>query len=164
MDRCSGSCPRQNWRICARLLKCQLENNKSQRTRLRHSMAGDWEWKRCSDFISQKVFIKSVCTSQFPYKSVNLFFILAILKDQLTDLCGNWRMQKDFVKTSCKIRLAERQHSLLSRMQASGFRAREHRSNFTSRLSNEGQNQKVLKTFTWKTAQATARIWPWLSY
>ena len=52
-------------------------------------MAGDWEWKRCSDFISQKVFIKSVCTSQFPYKSVNLFFILAILKDQLTDLCGN---------------------------------------------------------------------------
>ena len=35
--------------------------------------------------ISQKVF----CQSQFPHKFVNLFFILAIIKEKLTDLCGN---------------------------------------------------------------------------
>ena len=39
--------------------------------------------------ISQKVFIKSFCKSQFPHKSVNLFFILVIIKDKLTNLCGN---------------------------------------------------------------------------
>ena len=35
--------------------------------------------------ISQKVFIK-FCKSQFLHKSVNLFFILVIVKDKLTDL------------------------------------------------------------------------------
>ena len=39
--------------------------------------------------ISQKVFITSLCKSQFPHKSVNLFFILVIVKDRLTDLSGN---------------------------------------------------------------------------
>jgi len=39
--------------------------------------------------VSQKVFIKSFCKSQFPHKSVNLLFILVIIKDNLTDLCGN---------------------------------------------------------------------------
>jgi len=37
------------------------------------------------DFISQKVFIKSFCKSQFPQKSVNVSFIIT----KLTDLCGN---------------------------------------------------------------------------
>ena len=40
-------------------------------------------------FISHKVFIKSFCKSQFPHKFVNVFFIIAIVKDELTDLCGN---------------------------------------------------------------------------
>ena len=40
-------------------------------------------------FISHKVLIKSFCKSQFPHKSVNLFFILIIIKDKLTNLCGN---------------------------------------------------------------------------
>ena len=40
-------------------------------------------------FISQKVFIKFFCKSQFRHKSVNLFFILVIIKDTSTDLCGN---------------------------------------------------------------------------
>ena len=31
----------------------------------------------------------SIATSQFPRKSVNLFFILVIIKDKLTDLNGN---------------------------------------------------------------------------
>ena len=48
-----------------------------------------------SALISQKVFIKSLCKSQFPRKSVNLFFILVIVKDKLTGLCGI-----DFCKTT----------------------------------------------------------------
>ena len=42
-----------------------------------------------SKLISQKVFIKSFCRSQFPHKSVNSFLILVMIKDELTDLCGN---------------------------------------------------------------------------
>ena len=40
-------------------------------------------------FISQRVFMRLFCKSQFPHKSVNLFFTFAIIKDRLTDLCGN---------------------------------------------------------------------------
>ena len=36
--------------------------------------------------ISHKVFLKSFRKSQIPHKSVNLFCILVIVKDQLTDL------------------------------------------------------------------------------
>ena len=32
-------------------------------------------------FVSQKVFLKYVCKSQFPHKSINLFFILVMIKD-----------------------------------------------------------------------------------
>ena len=32
--------------------------------------------------ISHKVFLKSFCKSQFPHKSVNLFFILVIVMDK----------------------------------------------------------------------------------
>ena len=42
-----------------------------------------------SEFISHEVFFKSFCKSQFPHKSVNLFFILVIVKDRLTDLWGS---------------------------------------------------------------------------
>jgi hypothetical protein len=46
--------------------------------------------KTCpDDLISQTVLIKSFCKSQFLHKSVNLFFILVIMKDKLKDLCGN---------------------------------------------------------------------------
>ena len=38
---------------------------------------------------SQKVFIKLFCTSHFPHKSINLFFILVIIKDKLTGSWGN---------------------------------------------------------------------------
>jgi len=40
-------------------------------------------------FISHKVFSKSFCKSQFPHKSINLFFILVIVKGKLTYLWGN---------------------------------------------------------------------------
>ena len=38
---------------------------------------------------TQKEFIKSFCKSQFPHKSVNLFHILVIMKDKLTNLWGS---------------------------------------------------------------------------
>jgi len=38
--------------------------------------------------ISHKVFFESFCKSQFPQNPVNLFFILVIVKDKLTDLWG----------------------------------------------------------------------------
>ena len=41
------------------------------------------------DLISHKVFVKSFCKRQFPYKPINLFFILVIVKDKLTDLRGS---------------------------------------------------------------------------
>ena len=44
--------------------------------------------KAVTEVISQKVLIKSFCKSQFPREFVNLFFILVIIKDNLTDLWG----------------------------------------------------------------------------
>ena len=41
------------------------------------------------DLISQKVLMKSFYKSRFPHKSVNLFSVLVIVKDDLTNLCGN---------------------------------------------------------------------------
>ena len=37
--------------------------------------------------------LKSVCKSQFPHKSVNLFFISGIVKETSTNLRGGWRLQ-----------------------------------------------------------------------
>ena len=37
----------------------------------------------------KSVYIKSFCISQFPHKSVIVSFKLVIMKDELTDLCGN---------------------------------------------------------------------------
>ena len=48
-----------------------------------------------STFISQKVFIKSFCKSQFPRKYVNSFFMSVKIKNELTNLCGI-----DFCKTA----------------------------------------------------------------
>jgi len=53
--------------------------------------------------ISQKVITKSFCKCQFPHKLVNLFFILVMIKDQLTDLCGDLPLQNDFMNTFCEI-------------------------------------------------------------
>ena len=41
------------------------------------------------DLISHKVFLKSFYKSQFPHKSVILFFTLVIVKDKSTDLSGD---------------------------------------------------------------------------
>jgi hypothetical protein len=42
-----------------------------------------------ADLISQKVLIKSLCRSQIPFRSINWFSILVIVKHRLTGLCGN---------------------------------------------------------------------------
>ena len=39
--------------------------------------------------ISQKAFLESSCKSKVQLKLVNLFFILVIINDKLTDLCAN---------------------------------------------------------------------------
>ena len=61
--------------------------------------------------ISHQVFRKSFCKSQFPNRFVNLFFILVMIKDKLTDLCGNWLLHNDWINTFCEIKvfLARRQ-------------------------------------------------------
>jgi len=41
------------------------------------------------ELISHKVFLKSFCKGQSPHKSVNVFFILVIVKDKLTGLWGS---------------------------------------------------------------------------
>ena len=49
-------------------------------------------------FSSQKVFIKLLCESQFPHKFVNLFFIIANIKNELMDLRRNLLLHNDFYK------------------------------------------------------------------
>jgi hypothetical protein len=39
--------------------------------------------------ISQKMFTQLFCKGHFPHKSVNLFFILVIMQDKVTDLWGS---------------------------------------------------------------------------
>jgi len=52
--------------------------------------------------ISQKVFIKFFCKSQFPHKSVNISFIITNMKNEFTNLCRNALLQND-VNTFCEI-------------------------------------------------------------
>ena len=51
------------------------------------------------------MFIKSVCRSHPPHKSVNLSFTITNTKNKLTDLCGNRLLQNDFKNTLCEINL-----------------------------------------------------------
>ena len=59
---------------------------------------------RCWKVISPKVFIKSFCISQFSHKSVNLFFILVMIKEVLADLCWNRLWQNGCINTFCEIK------------------------------------------------------------
>jgi len=54
--------------------------------------------------ISHKVIWKSFCKSQFPHKSVNLFFRLVLVKDKFTNLWGIKLLQNDFKNTLREIR------------------------------------------------------------
>ena len=53
--------------------------------------------------ISHEVFIQAFRKSQFPLKSVNFFFVLAIIRDKMTDLWGNRLSHNDFIHTLCEI-------------------------------------------------------------
>ena len=61
---------------------------------------GEWVSKSVDESISQKVFVKSFCRSEFPHKSVNLFYVLVIIKDKLTDLS---RRLQQFVSQNVSI-------------------------------------------------------------
>ena len=50
------------------------------------------------------MFLTSFCKSQLPHKSVYVFFILVIVKDELTDLWRGGLPQNDFSDTLCEIR------------------------------------------------------------
>ena len=54
--------------------------------------------------ISHEVFLTSFCKIQFPHRSVNLIFTLVIVKDKLTDMCGNRLLRNEFANTLCEIR------------------------------------------------------------
>ena len=79
--------------------------------------------------ISKKVFMKSICKSQFPQKNVNLSFSITKIKNQLTDLCGNRLLQNDHINTFCKTRyinlascvFTEQRGNALIRVKSSGF-------------------------------------------
>jgi hypothetical protein len=49
--------------------------------------------------------MKSLCKSQFLHKSVKLSFILVIMMDELTELCGNRLLRNDLPNTFCEIKL-----------------------------------------------------------
>jgi len=55
-------------------------------TRLKtlHNLMRTWK----SKLFLHKRFLESFCESQFPHESVNLFFILVIVKDRLMDMWG----------------------------------------------------------------------------
>ena len=66
--------------------------------------------KRCpteGDLVSNKLFSKSLCKSQFQHESVNLSFTMTNIKNELTDLSGNQLLQEDFTNTFCAIRPAD---------------------------------------------------------
>ena len=48
-----------------------------------------WTGIASCDLISRKVFLKSLCKSQFPHKFVISFFTIVIVHDKLTDLFGS---------------------------------------------------------------------------
>ena len=66
-------------------LKRRKEGRESAGERVRK----DARVRERSGLTSQKVFIKLFCKSEFTHKSVNSFFILVMIKNNLTDLCGN---------------------------------------------------------------------------
>ena len=55
-----------------------------------------------SALVSQILFIKLFCRSQFPHKSVNYFFMTVIIKNTLANLCGNRLWKNVAVNAFCE--------------------------------------------------------------
>jgi hypothetical protein len=85
-------------KICTTHPGCQLE---TRPCRCRSQI----QIRSHQEFMSQRVFIQSLCRSQFTHKSVNWSFIITHVKNKLTDWCGNWLLQIDFLRTRCEIRI-----------------------------------------------------------
>ena len=69
----------------------------------RGALSGNTAHKRHDPYlISHKVFIKAFLKSQFPYKSVNLSFIITDIQNELTDLRGNYLSQEKILTLSVK--------------------------------------------------------------
>jgi len=58
------------------------------RKTLPRSWRGAYRGSGFDEHVPDHVFLESFCKSQFPRQSVNLFFILVLVKDKLTDLRG----------------------------------------------------------------------------
>ena len=72
------------------LLNSRLESDKGEKEMsFRGAFCRSKARVAMDDLIFQKVFIKSFCRGQFSHKSVNLFFVIVIMKNKLTDLRGN---------------------------------------------------------------------------
>ena len=54
-------------------------------------------------FMSHKVFLTLFYRSQFPHKSVNLFFISKVVNDELTDLLESGLWKNTSINTFCEI-------------------------------------------------------------
>ena len=62
-------------------------------------------WKSQFPHKSVNSLIKSFCKRQFPHTFFNVSFLWVMIKDKLTDLCGNWHLQNNCINTFCGIRL-----------------------------------------------------------
>jgi hypothetical protein len=67
-----------------------------------------------------------VLESQSPYKTVNLRFLLVIINNELTNLCGNWILQNELERTLFEIKLGRRVRG------GSGFRISRRRDLYLS--------------------------------
>jgi len=62
-----------------------------------------------SQGLSHKVFVKSFRKSQSSHKSANPSFIIANIKDTVTELCWNELLQSDIRNTFCEIKVVGHQ-------------------------------------------------------
>ena len=58
--------------------------------------------------LSHRMLVQSWLKRQSPQKSVNLFFVIMIIKDKLKDWCGKLLFQNNFINTFCEIRSRSR--------------------------------------------------------
>jgi len=65
------------------------------KSREEKSLQGEWKKENvgprssATGFLLRQVFIKSFRKSQFPHRFDNLSFLIAEMKNKLTNLCGN---------------------------------------------------------------------------
>ena len=63
-----------------------------------------FSWPTCTETVSHTKGFKVVLQKSMLTQIVNLFFILVVVKDKLTDLWGSWLSLNDFINTFCAIK------------------------------------------------------------